>query len=407
MLFLSSLTLLAGFATPAIVEAQEEEAVEISFMIPDWGVPTDESLAAFTEETGITVNVIPTSWDDIRDRIATAAVGQEAVADVYEVDWSWTGEFVAANWLAPIDVDEETVADMPTLSTFMVDDQYYALPYANDFRVAYNNERMFSEAGIEELPTNWNTLLDNLRTIKEAGVVDYPISIPLGADENASTTFYWIAFSRNGVVFNDDNTINRDSLVDALTLIDTLVTEDLINPSNTQISGMEAYGQIATGDTAYMVGPSSFLTRVDDEENSTVVGEVAATKLPTIDGDYAEVTVPYNEAVGISPYSENPEAALEFVKWYTDTDTQIEFNQTISAMPTRTSALEEVVDNEEFLEIFSLAQSPFPNGIPDYYTEMSTAIFNGINQLATGQISVEEAANQIEQAVNELAESNN
>lgn len=405
---------LAGLASalPAASVTAQEDSVEISFMIPDWGVPTEAMLADFEAESGIKVNVIPTSWDDIRDKIATAAVGQTVAADVFEVDWSWTGEFVAAGWLAPIEISQETIDDMPTLETFAVDGQYYAVPYANDFRIAYTNEQMFSEAGIEELPSNWNTLIENAHTLKEAGVVDYPISIPLGAEENATTTFLWLTYTRNGIVFNDDNTLNHDALVDTLTLIDQLVKEELVNPANTSLTGMEAYGQITTGDTSFMTGPSSFVTRIEDEENSAVVGQVQPSRPLSIDGDYAEATVPFNEAIGISSYTEHPEAALEFVKWYTSPETQVELNAEISVTPTRMSVLEQLFSEgalshgEVFYDVASIIESPFPNGVPEYYTEMSTAIFNGINQLASGQLTVEQATEQIETAVNQLAADN-
>ena len=75
------------------------ETKEVSLMIPEWGVPTKEMLADFEKESGIKVNVMPTSWDDIRNKISTAAAGKNAAADVYEVDWSWVGEFQKAGWL--------------------------------------------------------------------------------------------------------------------------------------------------------------------------------------------------------------------------------------------------------------------------------------------------------------------
>ena len=38
--------------------AKEESAGEkITFMVPDWGVPTNDQLAAFTDETGIEVEI--------------------------------------------------------------------------------------------------------------------------------------------------------------------------------------------------------------------------------------------------------------------------------------------------------------------------------------------------------------
>ena len=62
--------------------------------------------------------------------------------DVYkrqEVDWSWVGEFYAADWLEPLEVSDEVKADMPTLETFTKDGKVLAIPYANDYRLSYYN----------------------------------------------------------------------------------------------------------------------------------------------------------------------------------------------------------------------------------------------------------------------------
>ena len=96
---------------------------EITFMIPEWGVPSDKMLEEFTTDTGIKVNVETVAWDDIRNKISVAANGKKAPADVVEVDWSWVGEFDSAGWLEPITVDAETMKDMPSISSFKEGDK--------------------------------------------------------------------------------------------------------------------------------------------------------------------------------------------------------------------------------------------------------------------------------------------
>ena len=82
----------------------KKETQSITFMAPDWAIPADEQLDEFTKETGIEVVVNEVGWDDIREKMVTASAGGQAVADVVEVDWSWVGEFYAADWLEPLDV---------------------------------------------------------------------------------------------------------------------------------------------------------------------------------------------------------------------------------------------------------------------------------------------------------------
>lgn len=392
-------------------QAGSQEAVEISFMIPDWGAPTEAMLADFEAESGIKVNVQPTAWDDIRDKIATAAAGQTVAADVFEVDWSWVGEFQSAGWLEPIAVSDETKADMPTLSTFMIEDEVYAVPYANDFRVAFFNAEDAKAAGVEATPQTWDDVIATASAIKEKGIKEYPLSLPMNADENTTTTFLWLTYTRNGIVFNDDNTLNEAATADTLAFIDELNQSGLINPANRTLGGFETYLQLTADEASFLVGPSSFVSRINDKEESKVVDKVQPILLPGKDGQ-ATATVPFNEAIGISPYSEQPEAAAEFVEWYTSEETQLELFEELNASPTRLSILNQLVEEDKIkdsgamLELFEMVETPFPNGVPMYYTEMSTEIFNTINQLVNEQITVEEAVKQMTTNVNAIVEEN-
>lgn len=127
---------------------EEQGGGSITFMAPDWAIPTDDQLKAFTDETGIEVVVNEVGWDDIRDKLVTAAAGGQAVADVVEVDWSWVGEFYAADWLEPLEVSDEVKEDMPTLETFTKEGNVLAIPYANDYRLSYYNTKQYEDAGI-------------------------------------------------------------------------------------------------------------------------------------------------------------------------------------------------------------------------------------------------------------------
>ncbi|MDD7363023.1 MAG: sugar ABC transporter substrate-binding protein [Peptoniphilus sp.] len=390
--------------------AEKMDDVTISFMIPDWGAPTDEMLKEFKDETGITVDVIPTGWDDIREKVATAAAGKQIAADVFELDWSWVGEFQSADWLLPIEVSEEDKADMPTLETFSVDGKAYGMPYANDFRIAYYNKEMFDKVGADE-PKTWDDVFEASKKLKDEGICEYPFAYALKADESTSTSLMWLAYTRNGGLFNDDNTINQDALKDGLETVDTFMQAGLIDPANAEISGQMAYAKILSGDAAFMVGPSSYVTRIDDAEQSEVVGQVKPIVLPGKEAP-ATATVPFAEGVGISNYTEHPEAAKKWVEWYTSKKNQEKMFEELSTLPTRNSVLNELVDSGAIkdsgamVELSKMIESPFPNGVPKNYTEMSTEIFNTTNQMTSGKLSADQAADKIKTAVDDiLAES--
>lgn len=385
---------------------KENKNQEITFMIPDWGVPPQSMLAEFEEEKGIKVNIETVSWDDIRNKIAIAASGNKAAADVFEVDWSWIGEFEDAQWLEPIELSQEDIKDIPSISTFIVNDRVLAVPYANDFRIGYYNKVIYQQAGLDE-PQTWNDVMEDMEILKEKNILKYPYTFPLNANEATTTSFIWLTYLRDGKVFNDDGTLNRENALTTLNFINDMLKKGLINPANLTLNGLDTYRQILSKDAAFMVGPTSFIARSVDPDQSKAIGEIEVILPPGKDGK-ATQTMALTEAVGVSSLSENKEAAKEFVKWYTSKETQKAFFKEISAIPTRTSVLNEVIDAGEIKnsgamkETSILVKSPFPNGVPAYYAEMSNSIYNAINSMASGNLTPEEAVNQIDSKIQEL-----
>lgn len=412
LLLVSAMTfvLLAGCGSSGDTAEESNESGEgdkITFMVPDWGVPTDEQLAAFTEETGIEVEIAEVGWDDIREKIATAASADECAADVVEVDWSWVGEFYAADWLEPLEVSDDDKEDMPTIETFTIDDKVLAMPYANDYRLGYYNTEQFAKAGITEEPQTWDDVLEACRTLKSTGTVEYPFAIALNAEEKTSTCLMWLAYTMNGVVWNKDGTFNEESVMEALKYLETLINEELVAPEDKTSSGMDAYMRICGGTASFLTGPTSFVSRSQNEELCSVVGQITPILVPGKDGK-AEQTMPLPEAIGVSSLSENKEAAKKFVEWYTSADMQKQLNETNSAIPTRNSVLEELINDGmienagAMLEEAKLVSSPFPNGVPSYYAEMSSAMYNAINKMALGELTAEEAYEEMSSALDTL-----
>ncbi len=384
------------------------EGGSITFMAPDWAIPTDDQLKAFTDETGIEVTVNEVGWDDIRDKMVTAAAGGQAVADVVEVDWSWVGEFYAADWLEPLEVSDEVKADMPTLETFTKDGNVLAIPYANDYRLSYYNTKQYEDAGIKDEPQTWDEVYANCKTLKEKGVCDYPFALPLNAEEKTSTYLMWLAYTMNGVVFNDDGTLNKDSVLAALKYEEQLIKDELVDPADKTSSGMDAYKRILSGSANFLTGPTSFVSKSTNEEDCSVIGQITPILVPGKDAK-ATVTMALPEALGVTKFSENKDAAKKFIEWYTSAEMQEALNETNTAIPTLNSVLKKLIDNGKIqnagamMEQAELIASPFPGGVPSYYAEMSNAMYNAINKMALGEMTADEAYAEMEAKVTELA----
>lgn len=383
-----------------------EKGEKITFMAPDWAIPSDEQLDAFTKETGIEVEVSEVGWDDIREKLATAATAGECVADVVEVDWSWVGEFDSAGWLSPLEISNEDKEDFLALDTFSVDGKVLALPYANDYRLAYYNKEHFAKAGITEEPQTYADVLAACKALQDAGIA-HPLALPLNAEEKTATNLMWTAFQMNGVVWNEDGTFNEESVKDALNYIKTAVDEGYSAPEDKTSSGKEAYMRLASGTASILVGPTFMVGKCQNPEASEVVGQVEPILSPGKDAK-ATVTMALPEAIGITEASKHKEAAQKFVEWYTSADIQKEFYTSLGNLPTRKSVLSALVKDGTIenagamVEQADLIASPFPNGVPSYYAEMSNAMYNAINKMALGELDVEGAYAEMSAALNDL-----
>ena len=393
-------------------EKTEKKEVEITVMLPDYGLPPEDMLKEFKEETGITVKTLPTSWDDIKSKVSIAAAGKKAAADIIEVDWSWIGEFQSAGWLEPLEINEDTQKDILSLDYFKVDGKYYAMPHFNDLRVAYINKEMLKKAGVETLPSKWSELENVMNQLQAKGVIKSPMLYPLGAEENATTSFITLVYTRSGEVFNKDNTLNKANALEALQMIKKYLDKGYINPETVSADGGAVYKGIINGNGAFLIGPTFYITSANDPKESKVVGQISTLPIPSVEGP-ATKTVAFTEAMGISAYSENKEAAKKFIEWVSRPEVQFKLSKTINLTPTRTSVIQKMTDEGtipggpgSLIEQAKIVGSPFPNGVPKYYTKMSTEIFNIINQMAQGKLTPEQAADQMEQKVNELAKAN-
>ena len=171
---------------------------------------------------------------------------------------------------------------------------------------------------------------------------------------------------------------------------------------------MDSYRKLTTGEASMLIGPTSFVGRVNDSNESQVVGKVTPILLPGKTAP-SDKTMALPEGIGVTKYSKNKEAAEKFVKWYTSAKMQEQLFEKNNSIPTRTSVLEKLIKEDKIknsgamLEESKLIKSPFPNGVPNYYTEMSTAIFNAVNKMVNGELTPEKAYEQMEAKVNELA----
>lgn len=390
------------FATPMFAQAASTTEV----LLPPWGTLPKTMTDRLAAETGMALETQTLGWDQILTKIATSMIAGSPPADATEVDWSWVGQFGAANWYCPLDglVDAATVADIASAKLFVFNGQLLALPYANDFRVLIYNRDHLKRAGISTPPTTPEQLLADAKAIKANNISQYPIALPLSASEGSATAWYLLTKVFGGELFNDQfepQFVKPDSAgYKAMAFEVEALKAGLISPAATGLKDVEVQELFKKGDASFdLAGWAGNVAVYSDPSKSKVADNVAAALMLTTTGTARTIGLP--EAVGIPTTAKNTDGAKAFINWFVKPQNQIDSYQTLGNLPTRTSVLKQLnaegklKSGDVIIEQAGLVDPLFKQGAPAWYPQFTSAVSSALNQAAKGELTVAQAVKQI------------
>lgn len=378
----------------------------VTVLLPPWATLPKDMTDRFTAQTGIKLSLQTLGWDEIRTKIITASIAGSPPADVTEIDWSWVGQFGSSGWYAPLNtsVDAATTKDLPATSIFTYDKKLIGIPYNNDYRLLIFNRQQLSAAGIAQPPKTLAELLADAKTIKEKGVVKFPIALPFSATEGTSTAWYLLTKAFGGDLF--DNNLkplftSPDSAgYKALAWEIDALKDGLVDPASTGLKDVEVQELFKNGQASFDVaGWAGNLSVYTDPSKSKVASAAEGALMPTVSGKTRTFGLP--EAVGIPAASTHKKAAEVFIHWFVAPENQMESYTALGNLPTRTSVLKSLDDSgklasgKALLAQAAVVEPLFKQGTPGWYPQFSSAVSTAINQAAKGQLTVDAAIKQI------------
>jgi trehalose/maltose transport system substrate-binding protein len=360
------------------------------------GNELDLAMAAkFAEATGIEVEVIarPTDATETFSTYQRLFQAQSGDMDVLMVDVIWPGSFAQhLTDLSEAFADDigryyETIVENNT-----VDGKLVGIPWFGDFGMLYYRTDLIEQYGFDGPPETWDELTEMATTIQEGEQAN---------DENFWGFVYqgnayegltcdgleWQASSGGGSIVDADGnvTLNNDEAIAIFNLARDW-TGVIAPPGVTTYQEEDARNAFQNGQAAFMRNwPYAYSLGQGDD--SAVAGNFDVAPLPAQEGGEHVGTVG-GWQIGVSEYSENQEAAIEFARYLTSADVQKWRAVAASFVPTMPEVAEdpEVLAAMPFLEtladVVRVVRPSTPAG--DLYNEVSTAYFQGLNEVLNG-----------------------
>jgi N,N'-diacetylchitobiose transport system substrate-binding protein len=362
----------------------------------------EQTVADFEEENeGVTVDLQLVPWANAHDQFVTA-VGGGQVPDVAEMGTTWTPEFAELGALAQIEGGEGDYIDS-LVESGTVDGEAYGYPWYAGARALIYRSDVFEELDLEA-PTTWDEVVEAGETIEAETDYD-PINVA-GDFNHKIMPMVWQFGGELAVEDNGSWTAQVDS-EEGRAAFETYIDlfergwspQGAINWTSVDIR--EAF---ANEDSAMMIGGGWDLAAAIGE-NPDLEGNVATTLKPQGPGGSQDAFAGGSHLVAFEE-SDNHDLAVEFIEFALEEERVTEFAESVGFLPGTVSGVEaSEASGDELYDTFATQLLDHSRSYPSTGAwgaiEGDQTFTNAIQQVMQGDLTVDEAIEQVDQQMND------
>jgi len=398
---------------------------------PDDSGSLDELVSNFNREYEGEIQVEYRQFSRLTDEYFDEITGElqngGGDVDVIGGDVVWTAEFAENGWIE--DITTRMYRDYPltvpdvflgaAITSCSYDNRLYGTPWFSDAGLLYFRSDLLEEAGFSEPPATWDELSEMAEEVRssndtrfgfvfqgdeyEGGVVngcEYVWNAGgqvLTGTTSVPSTGTPPSLSPNAVAINNPNAVRGLEIQRAL-VADGISPEEVASYREEDCS--DAF---LAGDAVFMRG-WPFMYALAGEEGSEIEdGQIGVAPLPTADGDRQSFSCLGGWNMLINSASENKDAAWEFIKYATSTESQRTRALEGAFLPT----LEELYEDGEILEsvpVIELGRDIIENNtrtrpVTPFYSEISATLAASFNENLRGEVEPGEAVEDLQESL--------
>ncbi|MEX1111982.1 MAG: extracellular solute-binding protein [Candidatus Andersenbacteria bacterium] len=356
----------------------------------------DPIVKAFTEQTGIAVEYKKIASVATYERELLEALAEGRGPDIFVIHHTWVESKRGIMSPAPAEVinvrqlQDEFVS---VVAQDVVRDGFvYALPTSVDTLALYYNRDLLSGASIARPPRTWQDFqraAESITRVSRLGVIEQSAAtLGTASNVNRAGDILQLLMIQSGL-----DIVRGDGRIDlANQVAETALTfyTDFSNKSKKvytwDLSQDFSIDAFAEGESAMMFNYSHHISTIKAKNPRL---NFAIAPVPQI-ADSTQVAFANYWPFAVSPASQSPTAAWQFVRFLTDTSVAPLINEAQGAPPARRDNIEAVRSNPE-LGVFA-DQSLIARTWPRVDIVATDTIFNAmIDEVVTGSITIKDA----------------
>lgn len=266
--------------------------------------------------------------------------------DVPDIFQSWGGgglrEQVAAGLVQDItDLAAPWISDLEegAVSMMEIDGKLYGVPWDLGIVGMWYNKTLFTQAGIDEPPATWEELLEDVQTLKDAGIT--PIAVAAGDKWPAMFWYAYLALRVGGADVMQqaaiDQNFNDPAFLKAGEELARLIELDPFQPGFLAAPWDGPDGQAATiansGAAMHLMGHWAPGTQRANGPDLAETGELGWFPFPAVEGGAGDRNDGFGGGNGYAVGKDAPPEAVEFLQYLTSVDVASRLGETGSRLP--------------------------------------------------------------------------
>jgi multiple sugar transport system substrate-binding protein len=340
----------------------------------------------FTKEhPDIKVNLEFVPYEGLRDKTLLAQ-GAGGGFDVVLFDVIWPAEFAQNRIL--VDVTDRITPEMEkgvlpgAWTTVEYNGRRYGMPWILDTKYLFYNTEMLSKAGIAAPPKTWAELVDQAKTIKQKGIVEYPIVWSWAQAEAAICDYTTLVAANKGEFLDSSGkpAFQTGGGLEALQYMVDTIDQGLTNPSSREYLEEDVRRVFSSGQAAFALNWTYMYNLANDAKESQIVGKVGVVPAPGVKGKSEASAVNGSMGLGITATSQHPQEAWTYISYMTSKPVQEKYARL--SLPIWAASYKEPAVTKGQEPLVAAAQTSlglmFPRPTTPTYQEMSTALQQAI-----------------------------
>lgn len=412
-----SMTLLLGACsgddenTTAVKESDDKSDVKVEIVYAsgvDVTGATEKLIAAFEEENpNITVKQqeMPADTGASHDQYVTTFSSKSTEIDVFDADVIWPAEFAQAQYALELDrfieADGIKMEDYfpGTVQSGNFNGRQYAMPKYTDAGLLFYRTDI-----VETPPATWDELFEMASELKGKEGTKFGYLMQANQYEGMITNAVEFIASYGGEVVDENNevVVNSPETIAGITKMVEFVNSDFVPNNILSFQETETNNAWVGGQAVFARNWPYMQSTSENKDGSEVAGNVGFAVLPA--GDDTNAATLGGWMSMINRYSENQEAAWEFVKFMSGPE-----GQKISAVEGgRAPTIEALYEDEEVKDAAALfsneefvatLQNAVPRPVSPIYPLISDIMQVELSKALAKDITPEQAAKNMQDKI--------